>query len=160
MNATSDYVDNSTASQSLYDSADEFREPSAIDLSLVRSDESGDVHIEGLDSEDHAKPRATRSTDLVRLYLQEIGRVSLLERDEEVAEAQCVQQHMELLALRNKAAEEVGGTLSTYVNLIHTRDQTFVRALGGDGEYSGERTQAYPNRREAPLGRNCEPKCR
>lgn len=127
MKATSDYVDNSTASPSLYDDgADEFREPSAIDLSIdlssVGSDESADVHIEGLDSEAHAKPRATRSTDLVRLYLQEIGRVSLLERDEEVAEAQRVQLHMELLAKRNKAAEEVGGTLSIYVKLINTRD--------------------------------------
>jgi RNA polymerase nonessential primary-like sigma factor len=123
MKATFDYVENSIDSPSLYDSADEFREPSAIDLSYVRAEESGDVHVEGLDSEAHIKPRATRSTDLVRLYLQEIGRVSLLERDEEVAEAQLVQQHMELLALRDKTAAELGGTLATYVNLINTRDQ-------------------------------------
>ncbi|CAN5814304.1 RNA polymerase sigma factor, RpoD/SigA family [soil metagenome] len=126
MKATSDYVDQRTASNSLDDSddrVDDLREPSDYDLSLAASDESADVHVEGLDVETHSKPRVQRTTDLVRLYLQEIGRVSLLERDEEVAEAQRVQQHMELLALRNQAAEQVGGTLATYVNLLHTRDQ-------------------------------------
>ena len=100
-------------------------EPSDTELTLVKEeeDESGDVFIEGLDSEAHASPNATRSTDLVRLYLQEIGRVSLLERDEEVAEAQQVQQHMELLALRDRAAEKTGGLLSTYVHLLNTRAQ-------------------------------------
>ena len=123
MKATSNYVDRSPVNTSIDDSEDELREPSIIDLSQAEADESGDVHIEGLDSEAHAKPRAPRSTDLVRLYLQEIGRVSLLERDEEVSEAQCVQQHMELLSLRDKAAEETGGTLEVYVNLLNTRDQ-------------------------------------
>ncbi|WP_205878960.1 RNA polymerase sigma factor SigC [Leptolyngbya sp. BC1307] len=126
MKATSDYVDQRTASNSLDDSddrVDDLREPSDYDLSLAASDESADVHVEGLDVETHSKPRVQRTTDLVRLYLQEIGRVSLLERDEEVAEAQRVQQHMELLALRDQAAEQVGGTLATYVNLLHTRDQ-------------------------------------
>ena len=122
MKATSDYIDTRPASHSLEDSEDELREPSEFDLSSA-SEESSDVHIEGLDSEAHAKPRATRTTDLVRLYLQEIGRVNLLERDEEVAEAQRVQQHMDLLELRNRAAETAAGPLSTYVSLINTRDQ-------------------------------------
>jgi RNA polymerase nonessential primary-like sigma factor len=123
MKATSDYVDKSIDSDSLDDSADELREPSEYDLSLAASDENGDVHVEGLDLDTHTKPRATRTTDLVRLYLQEIGRVSLLERDEEVTEAQRVQHHMELLALRDQAAEKAGGTLATYVRLLNTRDQ-------------------------------------
>ncbi|WP_038016765.1 RNA polymerase sigma factor SigC [Synechococcus sp. PCC 7335] len=97
-------------------------DPSDTELTLTKEDdESSDVYIEGLDSDTHANPRATRSTDLVRLYLQEIGRVSLLERDEEVAEAQRVQQHMELLALRDRAAEKTGGLLATYVHLLNTR---------------------------------------
>ncbi len=122
MKATSDYIDIRPASGSLDDSEDELREPSEFDISSA-SEDSSDVHIEGLDSDAHAKPRATRTTDLVRLYLQEIGRVNLLERDEEVAEAQRVQHHMELLILRNKAAETIAGPLSTYVKLINTRDQ-------------------------------------
>ncbi len=130
MKATSDYVDQRTASDSLDDSdesVDELREPSEYDLSLAASDESAEVHVEGLDVETHSKPRVQRTTDLVRLYLQEIGRVSLLERDEEVAEAQLVQQHMDLLTLRNQAAEQAGGTLATYVNLLNTRDQLTAR---------------------------------
>ncbi|MEO0535712.1 MAG: RNA polymerase sigma factor SigC [Cyanobacteria bacterium P01_A01_bin.123] len=64
-----------------------------------------------------------RTNDLVRLYLQEIGRVRLLRRDEEVAEAQLVQQYMELLEQRNQAAEKEGGILKTYVDLMETRDR-------------------------------------
>ncbi len=121
MKATYDYVDQRSASDSLDDSdesvVDELREPSEYDLSRAASDENADVHVEGLDVETHSKPRVQRTTDLVRLYLQEIGRVSLLERDEEVAEAQRVQQHMELLALRNQAAEQAGGTLASLCQL-------------------------------------------
>ncbi|MEM9150186.1 MAG: RNA polymerase sigma factor SigC, partial [Cyanobacteria bacterium P01_F01_bin.3] len=48
---------------------------------------------------------------------------SLLERDEEVAEAQRVQQHMELLKLRNEAAEKEEGTLTLYVHLLSVEEQ-------------------------------------
>ncbi|MGB3788874.1 MAG: RNA polymerase sigma factor SigC [Phormidesmis sp.] len=127
MKATFDSVVKSTADSAASTPSDSDNytpeEPSDVDLDLSEEDDLGDVHIEGLDSEAHANPRATRSTDLVRLYLQEIGRVSLLERDEEVAEAQYVQQHMDLLALRDKAAEEMSGPLATYVHLLKTRAQ-------------------------------------
>ncbi|MGB3765561.1 MAG: RNA polymerase sigma factor SigC [Phormidesmis sp.] len=106
------------------DSGDDDREPTVFDLSQADlEDEVADVHITGIDAEAHTKSRAVRSTDLVRLYLQEIGRVSLLERDEEVAEAQKVQHHMELLKLRDEAAEKDEGVLATYVKLLTTRDQ-------------------------------------
>ncbi|MEO1740292.1 MAG: sigma-70 factor domain-containing protein, partial [Cyanobacteria bacterium J06629_9] len=68
-------------------------------------------------------PRARRTTDLVRLYLQEIGRVRLLDRDEEVAEAQLVQRYMQLLELRDQAAESEGGILATFANLLNTKDR-------------------------------------
>ncbi|MBF2036767.1 MAG: RNA polymerase sigma factor SigC [Leptolyngbyaceae cyanobacterium T60_A2020_046] len=64
-----------------------------------------------------------RTTDLVRLYLQEIGRVQLLRRDEEVSEAQVVQRYMQLLELRDGAAAQSGGTLASYVHLMQTRDR-------------------------------------
>ncbi|MEO0648715.1 MAG: RNA polymerase sigma factor SigC [Cyanobacteria bacterium J06650_10] len=137
MNATSDSVEQRTSDTSLSGGVETLLEPTDIDLTVV--DDEGaqtDVHIEGLDSSDHANPRAVRTTDLVRLYLQEIGKVSLLERDEEVAEAQRVQQHMELLKLRNeKAAEQAANqeegerisqadsVLATYVHLLETEDQ-------------------------------------
>ncbi|NJM97403.1 MAG: RNA polymerase sigma factor SigC [Phormidesmis sp. RL_2_1] len=121
MKATSNPVDTRTASDS-YNSTED-RLPSEFDLSLVAADENAEVHIEGIDLETSTKPRATRTTDLVRLYLQEIGRVNLLERDEEVAEAQRVQQHIELLSMLKKAATAADGTLATYVKLQTTRDQ-------------------------------------
>ncbi|MBE7380955.1 MAG: RNA polymerase sigma factor SigC [Leptolyngbya sp. SIO1E4] len=64
-----------------------------------------------------------RTTDLVRLYLQEIGRVQLLRRDEEVSEAQYVQRYMQLIELRDHTAEQAGGVLETYVRLMQTRDR-------------------------------------
>ena len=135
MKATSEIVDtrlksNQMVSGQMVDTEEDRdeseREPTVFDLSKAEKDEeedSADVHIDGIDGELSAKTRPTRSTDLVRLYLQEIGRVSLLERDEEVAEAQKVQQHMDLLKLRNEAAEKTEGTLATYVKLLDTRDQ-------------------------------------
>ena len=64
-----------------------------------------------------------RTTDLVRLYLQDIGRVRLLGRDEEVSEAQLVQRYMRLLELRNNAAEQEDGTIRRYVQLIDVHDR-------------------------------------
>ena len=125
MKSTSESVEQHPSSMSIGGGVETLLEPSESELSGVDADDvQADVHIEGLDSEAHANPRATRTTDLVRLYLQEIGKVSLLERDEEVAEAQRVQQHMELLTLRNqKAAETEGSTLAIYVHLLTTEDQ-------------------------------------
>jgi RNA polymerase nonessential primary-like sigma factor len=64
-----------------------------------------------------------RSTDLVRLYLQEIGRVRLLMRDEEVSEAQKVQRHMRLLELRCSAIAQADPVLQEYGRLIEVRDR-------------------------------------
>jgi RNA polymerase nonessential primary-like sigma factor len=71
--------------------------------------------------------KGCRTTDLVRLYLQEIGRVRLLERHEEVSEAQRVQGYMQLLADLSQAAAENGGILATYSTLLETRDRLSSR---------------------------------
>lgn len=71
--------------------------------------------------------KGRRTTDLVRLYLQEIGRVRLLERHEEVSEAQRVQGYMQLLADLSQAATENGGILATYSTLLETRDRLSSR---------------------------------
>ncbi|NEN97115.1 MAG: RNA polymerase sigma factor SigC, partial [Moorea sp. SIO3I7] len=63
------------------------------------------------------------TTDLVRLYLQEIGRVRLLRRDEEVSEAQKVQRYMKLLRLRNKSAISEDKVMERFVHLIETHDR-------------------------------------
>lgn len=64
-----------------------------------------------------------RTTDLVRLYLQEIGRVPLLGRDEEVSEAQNVQRYMRLLEKRDQASQDENGLIPQYVRLVEVRDR-------------------------------------
>lgn len=81
------------------------------------------VHIDLSEAESSEMSANRRTTDLVRLYLQEIGRVRLLGRDEEVSEAQNVQRYLRLIELRDAAAQTEGGELQTYVHLIKTRDR-------------------------------------
>ncbi|MEG4318856.1 MULTISPECIES: RNA polymerase sigma factor SigC [unclassified Microcoleus] len=69
------------------------------------------------------KNASRRTTDLVRLYLQEIGRVRLLGRDEEVSEAQKVQRYIKLLELRNTVASQEEGLIQSFVHLIEVRDR-------------------------------------
>jgi len=69
-------------------------------------------------------PKSHRlSTDLVRVYLQEIGRVPLLQKDEEVAVAQKVQAYMQLLEKRSQAAQQGDPILAHYLNLIEIHDR-------------------------------------
>lgn len=70
-----------------------------------------------------AAQTSRRSTDLVRLYLQEIGRVRLLGRDEEVAEAQKVQRHLKLRLLLSTAATEEDAVLVPYSRLIEVQER-------------------------------------
>ncbi|MDE5110794.1 MAG: RNA polymerase sigma factor SigC, partial [Trichodesmium sp. St7_bin2_1] len=55
-------------------------------------------------------------------YLREIGRVDLLEKDQEVSKAQKVQRYLQLLELRNKAAKKEK-EIQCYVELIEIRDR-------------------------------------
>ena len=74
-------------------------------------------------SEPNGASKGTRrTTDLVRMYLQEIGRVQLLGRDEEVAEAQKVQKYVGLLELCQQEAE-TDESLKSYVQLIEIHDR-------------------------------------
>jgi RNA polymerase nonessential primary-like sigma factor len=85
------------------------------------------------DLDSTAVPNAAKnlyySKDLVRLYLQEIGKVRLLDRDEEVAEAQFVQRYVQLLELRAQAAEQVkigksdDLTILQYVESVEIHDR-------------------------------------
>ena len=81
------------------------------------------LDIEPTDSLAIQKQGVRRTTDLVRLYLQEIGRVNLLGRDEEVWEAQKVQRYIQLLELRETAAQQEEGPIQRYVKLIEVRDR-------------------------------------
>ncbi len=90
-------------------------EPSFSDLAELEAD--------AVEELTEFRPPTKRTTDLVRMYLQEIGRVQLLGRDEEVDEAQKVQRYMHLLEERTAAAEQGNPALQAYVNLMETRDR-------------------------------------
>ncbi|HEY9669077.1 MAG TPA: RNA polymerase sigma factor SigC [Coleofasciculaceae cyanobacterium] len=98
---------------------DEDEEPAVDDLV--------DVEVEDSDPS-FSKTANRRTTDLVRLYLQEIGRVRLLRRDEEVSEAQKVQRYMRLLDLRVEFAKS-DKTIERFVDLIDAHDR-LVSQLG------------------------------
>ena len=70
--------------------------------------------------------RQQTSTDLVRLYLQDIGRIPLLKRDEEVQVAQQVQSYLSLLDLQDKAAED-NPDIKQYQTAIAIHDQLLTQ---------------------------------
>ncbi|HEY9634954.1 MAG TPA: RNA polymerase sigma factor SigC [Coleofasciculaceae cyanobacterium] len=86
-------------------------------------DDLVDVELEDTDAISFSKSANRRTTDLVRLYLQEIGRVRLLRRDEEVSEAQKVQRYMRLLDLRAEFATSGDEVIERFVNLIDAHDR-------------------------------------
>ncbi len=86
-------------------------------------DDLVDVEIEGTDATTFSKSASRRTTDLVRLYLQEIGRVRLLRRDEEVSEAQKVQRYMRQLDLRTEFATPADPVIERFVQLIDAHDR-------------------------------------
>jgi RNA polymerase nonessential primary-like sigma factor len=94
-------------------------EPRAADL---EREEMEDLELDYTDAASLGRNAGRRTTDLVRLYLQEIGRVRLLGRDEEVSEAQKVQRYMRLVELRNEAASE-NAEIGQYVHLIEVHDR-------------------------------------
>ncbi len=81
------------------------------------------LEMDSMDPDHLRRAASRRTTDLVRLYLQEIGRVRLLGRDEEVSEAQRVQRYMSLLDLRQRTADQEAGAIQQYVKLIEAHDR-------------------------------------
>ncbi len=63
------------------------------------------------------------TTDLVRLYLQDIGRVPLLTKEEEVSKSRQVQRYVELLDIRNQAAETDDERMKQFVDVHRIHDQ-------------------------------------
>ena len=75
----------------------------------------------------HSTDRSTSgnryTTDLIRLYLREIGRVPLLRKDEEVAIAQQIQRYLRLIEQRTQAIEQGNSILQHFVELLETHTQ-------------------------------------
>ncbi|PSF36160.1 RNA polymerase sigma factor, RpoD/SigA family [Aphanothece hegewaldii CCALA 016] len=82
-----------------------------------------EIEIDNLASRGEIQPRRSVTTDLVRLYLQDIGRVPLLQKDEEVQKAQQVQRHIYLLQLRSEASLTLNPVLYKFNQLVEVHDQ-------------------------------------
>jgi len=99
----------------------------ALHLELNATEPTGDdligLELDFSDALDLQVGAIKPTTDLVRLYLQDIGRVRLLTRDEEVSEAQNIQRYMQLLELRDQAASQQEGAICRYVHLINAHDR-------------------------------------
>ena len=86
-----------------------------------------ELDLESSDPESLARRGSRTTTDLVRLYLQEIGRVPLLERDEEVSEAQKVQKHISIIEQRVQAAEAGNVVLQEFIKLVDVYDRLLTQ---------------------------------
>ncbi|MFM7903649.1 MAG: sigma-70 factor domain-containing protein, partial [Microcystis sp.] len=112
----------------------EFISPSFSILKLKENSIDLDEDFLGSDLKDDlvSSPQKSYSnrttTDLVRLYLQDIGRVPLLKRDEEVEQAQRVQRHLSLLKLRATAVKQGDAQVQQFVKLIKICDRLTARS--------------------------------
>lgn len=82
-----------------------------------------DLETERIAMVGETQPRRSMTTDLVRLYLQDIGRVPLLKKDEEVQKAQQVQRHLSLVELRSSVSKTTNPVLHKYNHLSEVHDQ-------------------------------------
>ncbi|WP_353930160.1 RNA polymerase sigma factor SigC [Okeanomitos corallinicola TIOX110] len=127
MPATSFYTDAAYDSPKSNSTLDSDFNVENSDLSL---EELQDLEaVAAADAQNLAANTNRRSTDLVRLYLQEIGRVRLLGRDEEVSEAQKVQRYLRMRITLANAAKEGDVVLANYLRLVEVQER-LVSALG------------------------------
>jgi len=121
MPATSFYADadyDTKPSRQVFDS-------DPTDESELPVDHLDDLEIEmaATDPASFAANPNRRSTDLVRLYLQEIGRVRLLGRDEEVSEAQKVQRYLRMRIILANAAKQGEEVVSPYLRIVEVQER-------------------------------------
>ncbi len=105
-----------------------------LDLSEDCPTENGDyipaqnleTTIYTIESKQEAKKNRNQSTkDLVRLYLQDIGRVPLLTKEEEILLAQKIQRYLGLVSLREQAQSD--STISVFLQAIEVHDHLALK---------------------------------
>jgi RNA polymerase nonessential primary-like sigma factor len=120
MPATSFYADapyNTPKSQQILD------RDLTVDENELAVDDLQDLELTPVDPAHFAANTNRRSTDLVRLYLQEIGRVRLLGRDEEVSEAQKVQRYLRMRIVLANAAKQGDAVIEPYLRLVEVQER-------------------------------------
>ncbi|WP_375477039.1 RNA polymerase sigma factor SigC [uncultured Nostoc sp.] len=94
-----------------------------VDESELSVDDLQELEMASVDNANFAANTNRRSTDLVRLYLQEIGRVRLLGRDEEVSEAQKVQRYLRMRIVLANAAKQGDEVITPYLRLVEVQER-------------------------------------
>ncbi|MDZ7967213.1 MAG: RNA polymerase sigma factor SigC [Nostoc sp. DedSLP03] len=94
-----------------------------VDDSELSVDDLQELELASVDNANFAASTNRRSTDLVRLYLQEIGRVRLLGRDEEVSEAQKVQRYLRMRIVLANAAKQGDEVITPYLRLVEVQER-------------------------------------
>jgi RNA polymerase nonessential primary-like sigma factor len=120
MPATSFYAD---AAYETQQSSQMFDPDLTIDDTELPVDDLEELEMAAQDPASFAVSANRRSTDLVRLYLQEIGRVRLLGRDEEVSEAQKVQRYLRMRIVLSNAAKQGDEILIPYLRVIEIQER-------------------------------------
>ena len=120
MPATSFYAE---AAYETQQSSQMFDPDLTIDDTELPVDDLEELEMAAQDPASFAVSANRRSTDLVRLYLQEIGRVRLLGRDEEVSEAQKVQRYLRMRIVLSNAAKQGDEILIPYLRVIEVQER-------------------------------------
>ncbi len=123
MPATSFYADADAAYDTQKSRQEMEPEITADDADTPADEDLEQLEITTSETERASASTKTRSTDLVRLYLQEIGRVRLLGRDEEVSEAQKVQRYLKLRILLSEAATQGDELLAHYLRIVEAQER-------------------------------------
>ena len=123
MPATSFYADADAAYDTQKSRQDLEPEITADDADAPVDEDLEQLEMASSETERASTSTKTRSTDLVRLYLQEIGRVRLLGRDEEVSEAQKVQRYLKLRILLSEAATQGDELLAHYLRIVEAQER-------------------------------------
>ena len=123
MPATSFYADADAAYDTQKSRQDLEPEITADDADAPADEDLEQLEMSSSETERAITSTKSRSTFLVRLYLQEIGRVRLLGRDEEVSEAQKVQRYLKLRILLSEAATQGDELLAHYLRIVEAQER-------------------------------------
>ncbi len=104
-----------------------FQETSDPDIAITLADNLLELELQEIDLNEVQKDHNRTTTDLVRLYLQDIGRVPLLKKEEEVTKAQQIQRYIYLLELRSYAAQQSDPVISHFIKIINVQDRLLIQ---------------------------------
>lgn len=123
MAATSPYLDTDNYDSSLvFDLSDHQIDDAEDEIGSELGDEILEIELQTIELTQVTKESYRHSTDLVRLYLQDIGRVPLLKKEEEVSKAKQIQRYVQLVELRDQAAESGDIIISQLVEVLNIHD--------------------------------------